>query len=200
MKRMFFIVFLISFAVSVAVAGGYGTGDKAADFKLKNVDGKFISFSNYPDAKGFVVIFTCNHCPYAQAYQDRIIEIDKKYKVLGYPVIAISPSDPELVPADSYDKMVAVANSNGYTFPYLIDANQEVYKRYGATKTPTAFLLQRQTDNLFVAYNGAIDNNYQDALKVTEPYLANVLDALLAGKQPDPQTTKAIGCGIQSKK
>ncbi|HAH24751.1 MAG TPA: thioredoxin family protein, partial [Prolixibacteraceae bacterium] len=80
------------FAVTIARSSGYTIGDKATDFKLKNVDQKYVSLSNYPDAKGFVVIFTCNGCPYAQAYQDRIIEIDKKYKPLGYPVIAINPN------------------------------------------------------------------------------------------------------------
>lgn len=102
----------------------------AADFKLKNVDQKYVSLSNYPDAKGFVVIFTCNGCPYAQAYQNRIVEIDKKYKSKGYPVIAINPNDPSMAPDDSFDKMVSVAKDKGFTFPYLMDEKQQVYKNF----------------------------------------------------------------------
>jgi peroxiredoxin len=187
------------FAVTIARSSGYTIGDKATDFKLKNVDQKYVSLSNYPDAKGFVVIFTCNGCPYAQAYQDRIIEIDKKYKPLGYPVIAINPNDPKMAPDDSFDQMVVVAKKKGFTFPYLVDATQEVYKDYGAARTPHVYVLQKKGNDLVVQYIGAIDDNYQDATKVNSPFLANALDALIAGKTPEPSTTKAIGCGIKDK-
>lgn len=182
-----------------AFTQGYKIGDKASDFKLKNVDGKFVSLHDYSNAKGFVVIFTCNHCPFAQAYQDRIIEIDKKYKLLGYPVVAISSNDPALVADDSYNKMVERSKEKGYTFPYLFDETQEVYRSYGAKRTPHVYVLQRKANDLVVQYVGAIDDNYQDASKVTMPYLANALDALLAGKTPDPSFTKAIGCSIKDK-
>jgi peroxiredoxin len=120
-------------AISVAKAEGYKVGDNASDFKLKNVDGKMVGLSDFPDAKGFVVIFSCNHCPFAKAYQDRIIEIDKTYKTKGYPVIAIIPNDPEIVPEDSFEAMVQRSKEKGFTFPYLIDEKQEIYKMYGAT-------------------------------------------------------------------
>jgi len=174
-------------------------GEKVSDFSLKNVDGKMVSLSNFSKAKGFIVIFTCNHCPYAQAYQDRIIELDKRYKVLGYPVIAISPNDPELQPEDSFEKMVTRAKEKGYTFPYLIDATQEVYRKFGAKRTPHVFLLEKKGSDLVVQYIGAIDDNYTDASKVTSPYLANAVDNLLAGKTPEPAFTKAIGCSIKDK-
>jgi len=193
----FFLIFF--FAVNIAHSSGYTIGDKAADFKLKNIDQKLVSLSNYPDAKGFVVIFTCNGCPYAQAYQDRIVEIDKKYKSKGYPVIAINPNDPAIAPDDSFDKMVSVAKKKGFTFPYLVDEKQEVYKNYGATRTPHVYVLQKKGSDLVVQYIGAIDDNYQDATKVTSPFLANALDALIAGSRPEPSTTKAIGCGIKDK-
>lgn len=124
-------MFLVSsFTILAAYSAGYSVGDMAADFKLKNVDQKYVSLSNYPDAKGFVVIFTCNGCPYAQAYQNRIVEIDKKYKSKGYPVIAINPNDPSMAPDDSFDKMVSVAKDKGFTFPYLMDEKQQVYKNF----------------------------------------------------------------------
>ncbi|MCK4751476.1 MAG: redoxin domain-containing protein, partial [Bacteroidales bacterium] len=89
MKKITIISALAILSFSLVWAGGYKVGDKASDFKLENIDGKYVSLADYPDAKGFVVVFTCNGCPYAKAYQDRIIELDKKYKQKGYPVIAI---------------------------------------------------------------------------------------------------------------
>lgn len=195
---MSFLTMLL-IACSYTFSQGYNVGDKAIDFKLKNIDGKSVSLSDYASAKGFIVIFTCNHCPYAKAYQDRIIDIDKKYKQLGYPVIAISPNDPAIVPDDSYEKMIELAKEKGYTFPYLFDETQEVYRRYGAKKTPHVYVLQKKGGDLIVQYIGAIDDNYQDPAKVTAPFLANALDALLANKLPNPSLTKAIGCSIKDK-
>jgi peroxiredoxin len=193
------IIFISGLLLEAIYSQGYSIGDKASDFNLKNVDGKQVSLSDYPDAKGFTVIFTCNHCPYAIAYQDRIIELDKKYKTLGYPVIAINSNDPEIAPDDSYDKMIVRAKEKGFTFPYLFDETQDVYRKYGAKKTPHVYLLQKKGNDLIVQYIGAIDDNYQDASKVTNAYLANAIDALIAGKTPDPVMTKAIGCGIKDK-
>jgi peroxiredoxin len=198
--KLVMIMFSISMLTMPTVyAQGYNVGDAASDFKLKNVDGKFVSMADYPDTKGFIIIFTCNHCPYAKAYQDRIIQIDKKYKPLGYPVIAISPNDPEIVPEDSFENMVIVAKEKGFTFPYLFDGTQEVYRKYGAKRTPHVYLLQKEQGGLIVRYIGAIDDNYEDATQVKTPYLANALDALLAGKAPDLTFTKAIGCSIKDK-
>jgi peroxiredoxin len=194
------IVLLTSLLVSNLSAQGYKVGDLASDFKLENVDHKFYSFKDFPNAKGFIVIFTCNHCPYAQAYQDRIIEIDNKYKPLGYPVIAINPNDPDLEPEDSFDNMVKRSKEKGYTFPYLFDNGQNVYRQYGASKTPHVYLLQRSGDNLIVKYIGAIDDNYKDASMVKQSYLKDAVDAVLLGKQPNPSITKAIGCSIKDKR
>jgi peroxiredoxin len=200
MKALITSVLLLNTFLFSALGGGYNVGDQAADFKLKNVDGKFVSLSDYPNAKGFIVIFTCNHCPFAQAYQDRIIALDKEYKTKGYPVIAINPNDPSLVPDDSYQAMQVRAREKGYTFPYLIDETQEVYKTYGASHTPHVFLLKKEANGkLVVKYIGAIDDNYQDASAVTQNYVKNAVDNLIAGKDPDPNFTKAIGCSIKSK-
>lgn len=197
MTKMMFLSGVMLLLMMPVFSQGYQVGDKAADFKLMNVDNKYVSLKDYPEAKGFVVIFTCNHCPYAQAYQDRIIAIDKKYKPLGYPVIAINPNDPALVPDDSFGAMQVRAKEKGYTFPYLFDAKQQVYKEYGAKRTPHVFLLKKSGDDLIVKYIGAIDNNYEDPSKVTKPFLADAIDQLLAGKNPDPSFTKAIGCSIK---
>lgn len=197
MKHLISLIGITLFAFSTAFSQGYKVGDKAEGFKLKNTDGKMVSLVDYPTAKGFTVIFTCNHCPYAKAYQDRIIAIDKKYKSKGYPVIAINSNDPGALPEDSYANMIVRAKEKGFTFPYLVDETGDICRKYGATRTPQVFLLEKKGGDLIVCYTGAIDDNSQDASKVTTSYLANAIDALLAGSTPEPSFTKAIGCGIK---
>ena len=197
MKNIIALAFIALFAVSSAFAQGYKVGDKASGFKLKNTDGKMVSLSDYPDAKGFTIVFTCNHCPYAKAYQDRIIAIDKKYKSKGYPVIAISSNDPEVNAEDSFENMIVRAKEKGFTFPYLFDETQDICRKYGATRTPQVYLLEKKGGDLIVQYTGAIDDNSQDASKVKAPFLTNAIDALLAGYSPEPSFTKAVGCGIK---
>ena len=101
MKRVLLMGTFSILAFSLVLGAGYKVGDKAEDFKLKNIDGTYVSLADFDDAKGFIVVFTCNGCPYAVAYQDRIIELDKKYKTLGYPVVAINPNDVDLKAEDS---------------------------------------------------------------------------------------------------
>ena len=179
---------------------GYKVGDLATDFKLPNIDGKMVSMSDYSDAKGFIVIFTCNTCPYSVAYEDRIIALDKKYKEVGYPVIAINPNDPEVQKGDSFELMQKRAADKGFTFPYLLDDGQHIYPQYGATRTPHVFLLNKEEAGLVVKYIGAIDDNSRNADAVKEAYVANAVDALLAGKEIATTTSKAIGCSIKVKK
>jgi len=196
MKSLLIIAIMIFTSLSIS-AQGYEVGDYAKDFKLRNIDGKYVSLKDYDDAKGFIVIFTTNHCPYAVAWEDRIIALDKMYKSKGYPVIAINPNSAEAYPADSYEKMIERAEEKGFTFPYLHDEKQDIYKIYGATKTPHVFILNKESDKLKVEYIGAIDNNYRDAEKADEHYVQDAVNHLLAGKSPDPSFTRAIGCGIK---
>ena len=192
-------IIITSLTLTSAFAQGYKVGDEATDFKLKNIDGKMVSLSDYKDAKGFIVIFTCNHCPYAIAYEDRIIALDKKYKSLGYPVIAINPNDPEVQPQDSFELMKERAKSKGFTYPYLIDEGQKIYPQYGAQKTPHVYILKKEGKKNIVKYIGAIDNNYKNANDADQKYAENALDALLKGVEPEVKSTVAIGCTIKKK-
>ena len=192
-------IIITSLTLTSAFAQGYKVGDEATDFKLKNIDGKIVSLSEYKDAKGFIVIFTCNHCPYAIAYEDRIIALDKKYKSLGYPVIAINPNDPEVQPQDSFELMKERAKSKGFTYPYLIDEGQKIYPQYGAQKTPHVYILKKEGKKNIVKYIGAIDNNYKNANDADQKYAENALDALLKGVEPEVKSTVAIGCTIKKK-
>ena len=178
----------------------YTIGDIATDFKLINVDDRYVSLSDFKQAKGFIVIFTCNHCPYAKAYEDRIIALDKKYKPLGYPVIAINPNDPLVQPQDSMDEMKIRAKEKGFTFPYLLDEGQKVYPKYGATKTPHVFILKKEKSNNIVKYIGAIDNNYEDPTDVNHYYVEDAVNALLKNQEVKEKKTVAIGCTIKVEK
>ena len=197
MKRIGFFALLMGVLMSFTNPTGYKVGDKATDFKLKSVDNKMYSMADYKDAKGFIVVFTCNHCPFAVKYEDRIIDLAKKYKSKGYVLLAINPNDPAAQPEDSFELMQKRAKEKKFTFPYLFDEGQKIYPQYGATKTPHVFLLDK---NLVVKYIGAIDDNVEDASQVKEKYLENAIAALEKGQEPTPNTTKAIGCSIKVKK
>jgi len=198
MKKIIFSV-LAALMVTVAVAQGYKIGDKVTDFRLKNVDGKYVSMADYPDAKGFIVIFSCNHCPFVVAYEDRMIKLHNEYAAKGFPLIAINSNDSVIQPQDSWSNMKIRAEDKNFPFPYLLDADQTVYPRFGATRTPHVFLVKRESADLRVAYIGAIDDNHQDASKVENKYLANAINAVMRGEKPNPDTTRAIGCTIKSK-
>jgi len=198
MKKLMIFAVLTLFTVSM-YSQGYEPGDEARDFRLKNVDDSMVSMADFPDAKGFIVIFTTNHCPYAVAYEDRIIALDKQSKEKGYPVIAINPNDPVAYPADSFENMKVRAEEKGFTFPYLFDETQEIAKSYGATRTPHVYLVGKDSGKLVVKYIGAIDDNYQNASAVKEKYVANAIAGIESGESVDPKETKAIGCSIKWK-
>jgi len=200
-KIQFLVLFLVMGALAAftnPLAGGYKVGDAATDFSLKNVDGKMVSLKNIKNAKGYIVIFTCNHCPYAQAYEDRIVALNNKYKALGYPVVAINPNNPEKEKADSFANMQQRARDKKFSFPYLLDDGQKIFPQYGATKTPHVYVLQKTGKGNVVKYIGAIDDNYENAKAVKQKYVENAVDALLNNKEVTVKETKAIGCSIKA--
>jgi peroxiredoxin len=199
-SKYFALVAIISLlSAARPVGSGYGLGDTVSDFKLKNTDGKMVSLSDYKSAKGVILIFDCNTCPFSKAYNERIISLNSRYASQGFPVIAINANDPEASPGDSYEDMVKVAKQKNYNFPYLVDETQKVAKAFGASNTPHVFVLKRDGANFTVAYIGAIDNNARDASNADKKYVEEAVDALLAGKSVPTAKTKAIGCGIKWK-
>ncbi len=187
-----------AFTINTGAKSGYKIGDIATDFTLKNTDNKLVSLKDFKTAKGYIVIFTCNHCPFSKAYEDRIIALDKKFSKLGYPVIAINPNNPAKQSEDSPEKMKIRAKEKGFTFPYLFDEGQRVYPQYGATKTPHVYVLEKTSKGNVVKYIGAIDDNYEDEQDVKEKYVENAVKALLNNKEITVKETKAIGCSIKS--
>jgi peroxiredoxin len=193
------VVVLSSFILTVneSIGKGYHIGSEVADINLLNVDNKKVSFSDYTDAKGFIVIFTCNTCPFAVASEDRINALDTEFKTKGYPVIAINPNNPEVQPDDTFVLMQQKAKAKEFAFPYLYDESHKVYAQFGATKTPHVYLLQKENGKNIVKYIGAIDDNVRKASSVKDRFLANAIYELLEGKEVTVKETKAIGCSVK---
>ena len=195
-KAVLILVIVASIsAFTVKSDYGYKVGDTIEDFTLKNIDDKMVSLADYKRAKGFIVVFTCNMCPYSVANEDRLIALHKKYKRKGYPVIAINPNDPEASKGDDFESMKVRAKDKGFTFPYLFDEGQRVYPKFGATKTPHVYIVSKK--KMKVEYIGAIDNSSRDESAVTEKYVEDAVNALLKGKKPAKTETRAIGCSIK---
>lgn len=197
-KTLFFMaVAMLLMVAATPVRLGYEVGDTVAEFKLKNTNGKMVALSDYGVAKGVIVIFDCNTCPYSKAYNERIIALNNKYASQGFPVVLVQPNDPEKSPGDSYGEMVKYAEKKGYDFPYLFDETQTVARNFGATNTPHVFLLKKEGSSFKVAYIGAIDDSARDASAVSKKYLEDAVDSLLAGKEVPFSKTKAVGCTIK---
>jgi len=198
MKKTILTTVLALTAV-LLVNAGLKPGDDAKTFTLENVDGNSVSLSDYLDQKGVILIFTCNPCPFAKAYEQRIIKLHNNYAENGFPVVAINPNDVDISPDDTMEKMKARADAKDYPFVYLKDETQEIYKTYGATKTPHVFLLQNSGGKFKVVYVGAIDDNAMEEASVKNKYVDDAIAALVSGSKPDPATTRAIGCTIKTK-
>jgi len=173
---------------------GPNPGSVAPGITLKNVDGQMVSLSDFTGKKAVIVVFACNHCPYSQAYQDRLIGLQKEYASQGVQFLLINPNDATKQPQDSYENMQKRAQEKGYPFPYLRDETQEVAKSYGANRTPEAYLIV----NNKVVYRGRIDDNTEEA-QVKQHDLKNAIDLALAGtpEKISPALTKAFGCTIK---
>lgn len=172
-------------------------GEKAPDFKLPGVDGKNHTLTELTNGhKAVVVVFTCNHSPHAQAYEDRLIALQRDYEKKRVQLIAINPNDASAYPEDSFEQMKIRATKKGFNFPYLRDELQIVARAYGAECTPETFLLD---GTHLLRYNGRIDNNWQDPTAVTSNDLRDAINALLAGKEIPNPVSQAVGCSVKWK-
>ena len=175
---------------------GMAVGTLAPSFSLPGVDGKTWSVDSFEDAQLLVVVFTCNHCPYAIASEDRLIEIQNDYGDKGVRLVAISPNDAEKYPDDSFAEMKKRAADKSFPFPYLYDESQEVARAYDAACTPDIFVFDRDRKLL---YNGRIDDNWQHPDQVERQDLRSVLDAALEGRAVDFEHVPSMGCSIKWK-
>lgn len=194
MKAVFYSLFLLIPILS------FSQLKEINNFSLKNVDGKMVSLSDYPEAKGFIIIFTCNHCPFAKLYPDRLNKLNDTYKKQGIPLIAISSMDTISYEEDSYIQMIQKAKKENFQFPYLYDADQSIAKLFGAQKTPHAFVIWRNDNHFEIKYSGAIDDNGMHPKQVKNEYIRLAVDELLQGKSVAINETVTIGCQIYFRK
>jgi peroxiredoxin len=163
-------------------------------FELPDTEGRTITPDDFPGARVLGVVFTCNHCPYAQAWEDRLIRAQRDYAASGVQLVLISSNDPAKVPDDAPERMRERARAERYPFPYLFDQTQEIARAYGATRTPEIFLFDADR---VLRYHGAPDDNYEDAAAVQHPYLRQAIEALLRGAAPPTAETQPVGCTIK---
>lgn len=163
-------------------------------FALPGTDGAAYRPEDFAGAPVFGVIFHCNHCPYAQAWEDRLIAVQRDYAGRGVRLVLINANDPVKYPTDDFAHMKSRAEEKGYPFPYLFDETQEIARAYGATRTPEVFLFDRAGT---LRYHGAPDDNYEDSQAVQHQYLRDAIDALLSGTVPATSETKVVGCTIK---
>jgi glutathione peroxidase-family protein len=177
----------------------YKIGDDVKDFSIRNINGKLYGLKSFPSAKGFIIVFTSNYCPFSKSYEDRLIALDKKYTLQSYPVIAINSNDPEAFEEDNLENIQSRAREKGFVFPILRDEKQEVAKAFGAQRTPHVFLLKKEGQRYILKYSGAIDDNPQDASGITKNYLEDAVQRLIDNKPVTLEQTKPIGCAIRWK-
>ena len=171
-------------------------GQRAPDFSLPGVDGKDYSLNSFKDKKVVVVMFTCNHCPYVQAYEDRLISLQREYAAKRVQLVAINANDEAGYPEDGFENMVRRSQKKQFNFPYLRDESQRVTRAYGAEYTPEVFVLNSKQE---VRYIGRVDDNWQHPDKVHSRDLHDAIDAVLARKKVPNPVTHAIGCTIKWK-
>lgn len=171
-------------------------GDHMIEFKLPGVDNQKYTAHEFKGKKAIVIIFSCNHCPYVQAWEDRMIEIQKDYADRDVQLVAINSNDPQKYSEDNFENMKKRAQEKGFNFPYLYDESQEIAHAYGAERTPEVFLFDGKA---MLRYHGAIDDNYEDPAEVQKHYLRDALDSVLAGDNPEIPSTPPVGCTIKWK-
>lgn len=169
-------------------------GSKLPEFNLPGTDSKDYSPITFKDSKVLVVMFTCNHCPYVKAYEDRLIKLQKDFKDRGVSFVAINSNDEVNYPEDSFENMIKRAKEKGYNFPYLRDKTQNIAKTFGATHTPEVFVFNEKK---ILQYHGGIDDNCKEPKKVTKENLREALEAILANKPIHDSETHAIGCTVK---
>ena len=195
-RKLPFVLPLVLAVAPLAHAGALAIGSAipSADVKMKNVDGKEMSIADVKGTAGTLVVFTCNHCPFAKMWESRIVELGNAYQSKGIGVVAVNANDPTVAAEDGYDQMVSRAKEKGFSFPYVVDSTSAVAKAFGAARTPEAFLFDKDGK---LVYHGAVDDNGQEPEKVENAYLKNALEAVAGGKAVPVAETKPIGCGIK---
>lgn len=190
-------VCLYSLASLAQAPKGYQIGDVVSDFSLRSTDEQMISMADFAGAKGFILIVSCNTCPWVHRYEQRIIDLHNKFASQGYPVLAINPNDVNRSPGDSFEEMQARAAEKQFPFTYLHDETQEIAEAFGATYTPEVYVLEKTEGGLILQYHGAIDDSPRSAEEVEEKFVEEAIQSLLSGKSIERARAKGIGCSVK---
>jgi peroxiredoxin len=174
-------------------------GDVIADFRLKNVDGKSVALGDFRHQRGVIIVFTSNHCPFSNAYEERLLALNQKFSQQGFSIIAVMSNDPAAYADDTFEQMRERARAKNYSFPYLWDDTQAVARAFGASRTPQVFVLNSVNGKFVLEYTGAIDDNPQDQAEVQRQYVDEAVTSLLGGRPVQSPITKPIGCAIKWK-
>jgi peroxiredoxin len=175
-------------------------GSEAPDFSLPNVDGRTYQLNDFKNSKALVVVFMCNHCPYVQAVQKRINHLAREYQLRGVSLVGINSNDAIRYPDDNVEMMQEKARHEGYVFPYLRDESQEVAKQYAAVCTPDFYVYAPDSNQKYrLKYRGRLDDNWKDEKAVNKRDLAQALEEILAGRDPNPDQAPSMGCSIKWK-
>ena len=191
--RNYFLLFILAIAISAK-------GQTINDFQLLSTSGKNFKLSDNANAKGYIVVFTSNNCPFAKLYPERLKALNKKYEPLGIPLVCIRSTDTTVMDEDVYEKMIELTKREQFNFPYLVDGDQEVAAQFHADKTPHAFVIWKENEQWVVKYSGAIDDNGAEEKKVKHRYVAEAVDALLGGNEVAIKKTASVGCAIHYRK
>ncbi len=193
--RYFILIFSLFATLSFVARKNTHIGRAVNDFQLRNTNGTSTSLASYPNAKGFMIVFTCNHCPFAKLYTERFNQLNEKYSKLNVPLLAINSMDTFVYEEETFKLMCDKANSEQYLFPYLYDNMQTVGKDFHAEHTPHAFVIWKEAGKWIIRYSGAIDDNGEHP-ELAKPMMANAVDDLLANRLVQVPETASFGCAI----
>lgn len=197
--KIFILIFFVFFSDRFSIAQTYKVGDEIKDFSLRNISGKLYSLGSFPSAKGFILVFTSNYCPFSKSYEDRLVATERRFTSQSYPMILINPNDPEAYQEDNQENISARAKEKGWVFPILRDEKQALARAFGVTRLPQVFVIQKTGNKYFLKYSGAIDDNPQDAAGISTTYLDDAVKSLLDNKPIIVSQTKPVGCAIRWK-
>jgi peroxiredoxin len=193
-KIVLFALLLVSLS-SFRLFQSAEAGKEVNDFSLRSTNGKMVSLNDVKDAKGYIIIFTCNHCPFAKLYSQRMNDLEVKYRPLGIPLLAINSMDSVLYKDERFEGMCKKSRQEKFSFSYLQDADQSVGKNFGAEHTPHAYVIWKENGKWIIKYSGAIDDNGEHP-ELATPYIGNAVKELLQDKPVSVPETQSFGCQI----
>jgi len=194
MKRILLVFLLAPFLLQAQSAFSV-LGKEIVPFEMHSVNKGKLAFDSFPNARGFAIVFFCNHCPMAKLYDERIQELERNFSAQGVHVIAVNPMDSLVYEEESWKEMVKRASRMKYVVPYVQDGSQDIARQFNAQHTPQAFVIWKERNHWIVQYEGSFDDNGEHPQSAT-PFVANAITDLLKGKSVSMPQSESFGCRI----